>query len=166
MADKDDKLKEVNYSINEKENSYYTDTYAPGETKEQLRIGHEVKGDVGSKFWIQEYEHTAGVGSFSFTGAWFKPKAVKFFTMYPWNGQTATFGFGFGTALQQRGYDLYESGSAIIGTVRNGSSAIASYNAVQNNHKVATITSFDDDGVTLNFTTSVGSMFIVVEYYW
>jgi len=41
--EKPDKLGEVNTVIDEKTKLYFTDVFSPGETKEQLRIGKEVK---------------------------------------------------------------------------------------------------------------------------
>ena len=70
QMDKNDKLQEINTTMSDESNKYFSDVFTPGETKEQLEIGKQVKGSTGGgKFWIQEYEHTTGVGSFSFTGA-------------------------------------------------------------------------------------------------
>lgn len=41
--DTSDKLKEPSSVIDEKDSNYYTDVYSPGETKEQLELGKEVK---------------------------------------------------------------------------------------------------------------------------
>ena len=41
--EKSDKLSEVNTVIDEKTKPYFTDVFSPWETKEQLRIGKEVK---------------------------------------------------------------------------------------------------------------------------
>lgn len=39
----EDKLKDVNYDLKESNTEYYTEVYSPWETKEQLRLGREVR---------------------------------------------------------------------------------------------------------------------------
>lgn len=44
--EKNDKLSEINTTVEESVNPYFTDVFSPWETKEQLRVWKEVKGDL------------------------------------------------------------------------------------------------------------------------
>jgi len=75
--EKPDKLGEVNTVIDEKTKLYFTDVFSPGETKEQLRIGKEVKeiATTSSIFaWSVTYT-TTGVKTVS--GVGFTPRLIK-----------------------------------------------------------------------------------------
>lgn len=72
-----EKLADINTVIDEKTKPYFTDVFSPGETKEQLRIGKEVKAiaTTSSIFaWSVTYT-TTGVKTVSWV--WFTPRLIK-----------------------------------------------------------------------------------------
>jgi len=72
-----EKLADINTVIDEKTKPYFTDVFSPWETKEQLRIGKEVKPLVTSSSifaWTVTYT-TTGVKTVS--GVWFTPRLIK-----------------------------------------------------------------------------------------
>lgn len=48
--EKNDKLGDINITIDESVSPYYTDIFSPWETKEQLRVGKEVKGEATTSY--------------------------------------------------------------------------------------------------------------------
>jgi len=159
--DKDEKLWDIANVVDEKTPTYYTDMYKAWETKEQLELGKEVMWSSGGKTYVKTYTYTGtSTGSWSYTGVWFKPTAVRIQANMIESPSSSSDWSADGVSNGCQ-YDYWSSGTfvrsyrdnRIIYIPNNGNTTL----------KAATLTSMDSDGFTLNFTTNnaLSAQFII-----
>ena len=138
-----------------------------GVNKRKIDIKTETRGSIGwGNFNIVLYNHTStSTGNYSFTGAGFKPKYIEIQAVVNGSSTNSVIWYGYTDWSTSFSYFLFESGSAFISTPTTAQ-LIFFYNSTQNNDKRATLVSLDNDGFTVNFTRSIGSMNFIIKYYW
>ena len=149
--------------------NYYTDMYSAWQTKQQLVIWREVKGNLS--WWSQSltFTHLAsqGIWNQSFTWFWFKPTN---YTITAWRSWDVSLTW---TTLQCMSITQYWNGWVRIRPNWNSQIEIANTSlmiAVDYSNRWwlttrATHSSFDNDWLTLNFSTSwEDTLFIITAF--
>jgi hypothetical protein len=142
---KNDILKEPNNIIDYKDNKYYTDVFTPWETKEQLEIGKEVKGSTGWLYYSNISLRSSWTWAQAITGVGFKPKMIKI-KAYKSSGYVVS--EWTATPTNSNSFSSYESGWNMF--ITYGWNII--YLIDGSNASSCTVSSFDSDGFTLNWT--------------
>lgn len=121
--------------------------------------------------YVGNFSAPTSTGSYEVTGVGFQPKVVIFHVVHPTSAGTSTdfytsLGFSDGTnhrTIGMTGYDNKTSSPYSVGAVGT-SSCIAIRSTTVAYKLIASFTSLDADGFTLNFTTVDASVARVVNY--
>lgn len=145
--DTSDKLKDLSTTLSEWTEQYFTDVFSPWETKEQLEVWREVKGDIKiTKNSAVKNITQSAFTTVSYTGLWFTPKLLQA-NAYAASGANGSFSYWTYFNWITNAFNWYAWGTASIGwniaSVQSPTAFIS-----------ASVVSLDSDWFTIQYTWS------------